>query len=327
MWAPIPAPATPASSAVPSEAPGRRRTRPSHFVAEVVTCSGPPGPSTTVEEYLDRWLDHITPIRSPTTVRGYRFKVRRITAKIGKVQLDQLTAQHLDRIYRQWLDEGLDPSSVHHLHRVLSAALHQAVKRGLVSTAVTDQASPPPRRPPPRELPTPQAIHRLISEAEGRGQPVLAAAIAIATTTGLRRGELAGLQWSDLDPERGRLYVRRAIKNDVHGGWVAGPPKTHQARAIALDVFTLAVLREHRVRADSSAQDAGITIEPNGYILTFDPSGVEPIRPDSGSGVRAAVPAARPRGTHAALVTTLQCQHPDGVRAGCAHHRRAARSC
>ena len=126
-----------------------------NFVAEVVTCSGPPGPSTTVEEYLDRWLDHITPIRSPTTVRGYRFKVRRITAKIGKVQLDQLTAQHLDRIYRQWPEEGLAPSTVDHLHRVLSTALHQAVKRGLVTTAVTDQASPPPRRPPPRELPTP----------------------------------------------------------------------------------------------------------------------------------------------------------------------------
>jgi hypothetical protein len=60
-----------------------------------------------------------------------RFKVKRITVKLGNVALDKL-------------DEGLDPSSVHHLHRVLSAALRQAVKWGLLSSAVTARASPAP---------------------------------------------------------------------------------------------------------------------------------------------------------------------------------------
>ena len=78
--------------------------------------------ASTVEEYLVRWLDHVAVSKSPTTVRGYRGKIKRIDNRLGHVQLSKLTAQHLDRAYRQWLDEGLHPTSVHHLHGVMSAA-------------------------------------------------------------------------------------------------------------------------------------------------------------------------------------------------------------
>jgi integrase len=253
----------------------------SNFVTEVVRGQVPRMGSTTLSQYLGDWLAHITPTRSTTTVRGYRFKIKRIDAKLGNVRLDQLTAQQLDRAYRQWLDEGLNPSSVHHLHRILSAALRQAVKWGLVGEAATLRATPPARRTRQQQIPTPDVIQQLISGAEDRGQPVLAAAIAIAATTGLRRGELAGLQWHDLDLDRGRLYIRRSIKKGIDGGWVVGPPKTHQTRAVALDDFTVVVLREHRSRAETWAKQAGVTISPTGYVLTFDPSGAEPMKPDS----------------------------------------------
>jgi integrase len=251
------------------------------FVAQSVNGGAPLLRSTTLGEYLERWLDHITPTRSPTTVRGYRFKVKRITAKLGHVRLDKLTAQHLDRTYREWLEEGLDPSTVHHLHRVLSAALRQAVKWGLLPAAVTGRASPPHRRYQPKQIPAPEVVQRLIAVAEDRGQPIFAAAIAVAATTGLRRGELAGLRWSDIDLDRGLLHVRRSIKNDLDGSWIAGPPKTHQARKVALDAFTLAVLDELRSRALRWASDAGVAVDADGYILTLDPSGVKPMRPDT----------------------------------------------
>jgi integrase len=252
-----------------------------NFVTEVVDGNAPLVGSTTLAEYLAKWLDHITPTRSPTTVRGYRFKVKRITDKLGNMPLERLTAQHLDRTYGEWLHEGLDPSSVHHLHRVLSAALRQAVKWGLVRTAATERATPPQRRIQPPAIPTPEVIQRLVASADERGQPILAAAISLATTTGLRRGELAGLRWDDVDFDTGRLHVRRSIKNDLDGGWVAGPPKTNRHRTIALDAFTLAALTAHRARAERWAADAGTTLAPTGYLLTFDPSGRDPIKPDS----------------------------------------------
>jgi integrase len=251
------------------------------LVADVASAGAPLLRSTTLEEYLDRWLDHITPTRSPTTVRGYRFKVKRITAKLGHVQLDKLTAQHLDRTYREWLNEGLDPSTVHHLHRVLSASLRQAVKWGLISTAPSGRATPPHRRVQPKQIPTPAVVQDLIACAEDRGQPVFAAAIAVATTTGLRRGELAGLRWSDVDFDSGQLHVRRSIKNDLDGSWIAGLPKTHQVRRVALDAFTLAVFDQLRTRAHLWAHDACVTVNSDGYVLTLDPSGIKPIRPDT----------------------------------------------
>jgi integrase len=86
---------------------------------------------------------------------------------------------------------------------------------------------------------------------------VLAVSIAIAATTGLRRGELTGSRWSDIDLSHGRLYVWRSIKmNIIDGGWITGPTKTHQARTVALDAFIVAALQEHRSWARLSAHEA-----------------------------------------------------------------------
>jgi integrase len=250
------------------------------FVTEVANGTVPITPSATLAEFLDRWLDQIRPYRSPSTIKGYRHKIERINKRLGGVRLDRLTAQQLNRAYRGWLDEGLHPSSVHHLHRVLSAALRQAVKWGLLVTPPTARATPPPRLHTPAEIPSPDVVQRLIITAEERSQPVLAGIVAVAATTGLRRGELAGLRWSDIDLEAGRMYVRQSLKNDIDGGWVVGPTKTHQIRRIALDEFTLAVLRRHRVRVEGWATDAGVDVADDGYTFTLDPSGREPIKPD-----------------------------------------------
>ena len=252
-----------------------------NFVSEVSKGTVATSGDQTLGEFLNDWLDHIMPTRSPTTVRGYRFKIDRISAKLGRVRLDRLTAQQLDRSYREWLGEGLHPSSVHHLHRVISAALNQAVKWGLLPFAPTSRATPPPRRLSPKEIPAPTIIQRLIATAEDRGQPVLAAVIAAAATTGLRRGELSGLRWCDVDLESRRLVVRRSIKNSIDGGWIVGTPKTHQSRRIALDAFTIALLAEHRLAAETWAERAGVALSADGYVFTLDPAGVRPFRPDS----------------------------------------------
>jgi integrase len=251
------------------------------FVTEVVSGTVPASPTVTFGEYIDRWIDHITPTRSPTTIRGYKAKAKRITATLGSIRLDKLTARHLDRAYRIWLDEGLDPSSVHHLHRVLSASLSQAVKWELIPSSPAARSSPPSRRTTTHRIPTNDTIQHLIAAADEHGQPILATAIALAAATGLRRGELAGLQWDDVDLDHRRLEVRRSIKNDLDGGWVAGPTKTHQQRRVALDAFTVEVLRRHRTYAEQWAKQAGCALARPSFVLTFEPSGATSMKPDS----------------------------------------------
>ncbi len=246
------------------------------FVAECCNGRLPVGGSITVSAYLDQWIDHIAGTRSPTTVRGYREKAKRINRKLGRLRLDKLTALTLDRTYREWLEEGLSPTTVHHLHGVISAALNQAVKWGIVSQAATTGTSPPPLRVKPRKTPTPDVIQQLISAADDKAQPVLAAAIALAATTGVRRGELLGLRWSDVDDDNAILHVHRTIKHDVGPGWVVGATKTHQERTIALDPFTLAVLKEHRSRVGLAAHHAMASWILTGTSSLSTPPGPSP---------------------------------------------------
>ena len=82
---------------------------------------------STVARYLERWLEHISATKSLATIRNYRGKIKRLNEKLGFLQLSRLTAQHLDGAYRKWLDEGMHPTTVHHMHGVMSAALNQAV--------------------------------------------------------------------------------------------------------------------------------------------------------------------------------------------------------
>jgi integrase len=236
---------------------------------------------STLGEFLERWLEHIAPTKSPTTVRGYRGKIKRINEKLGGVRLSKLTAQHLDLAYREWLDDGLHPTSVHHLHSVVSAALNQAVKWGIVPHAATRKASPPPLRSRPKVVPSPGVIQQLIAGAERRGQPVLAAAVAVAATTGARRGELLGLRWSDLDLDAGYMHIRRAIKHADGPGWVVGATKSHAQRRIALDAFSVSVLQRHLSAARKRSGDAGVELDADGFVFTFDPTGCEAMKPDS----------------------------------------------
>jgi integrase len=250
------------------------------FVTEVDTGQAPIDGKVTLDVFLQRWLEHLEPHREAQTIRGYRFKVRKIDAKLGRVQVGKLSAQMLDRTYREWHLEGLSDSSVHHLHRVLSAALRQAVKWGLIARSPTERASPPPLRRRPAPAPTPDDVRRLIDVAAERN-PILATVVSLAATTGLRRGELCGLRWSDIDLDGGTLHVRRSVKRALDDSWTTGDTKSHKDRRLALDPASIVLLRAHRVLVDQTAQAAGVTLVADPYVLTMDPTAGQPWKPDT----------------------------------------------
>lgn len=143
----------------------------------------------------------------------------------------------------------------------------------------------PARLPLGRERPrpvSPATIRKLIETAEETRSHVLGAAIALAAVTGCRRGERCGLRWSDLDLETGRIWVRRAVKHGLdHRQPVVGPTKTHADRCMTLDPLALAVLMSHRKRVDEIASQVGTVLPPGAYILSLEPDGTQPLKPDS----------------------------------------------
>lgn len=250
------------------------------FVTEVESGTAALDAKTTVEAFLDRWLDHIRVHRSPTTVRGYEDKLKRVRRDLGSVKVGKLTAQQLDRAYQQWLGEGITASTVHGIHTVLSTALHQAEKWGIIQRVATEKATPPQKRTPPVQEIDPQLITGIVATCRD-SDPVLAAAIVVSATTGLRRGELCGLRWDDLDLGAGRMHIRRAVKYGFDRQPAAGSTKTHQERRVALDSATVAVLEAHRQHARRWAAEAMVEMDPAGYVFTLDPTATTPWPPDS----------------------------------------------
>jgi integrase len=256
------------------------QTELARFVAEVEAGNSPMSGTLTVGDYLERWLAHVAPSLQPGTVRSYRGRVSRLKHELGAVRLTKLTAHRVDLMYAKLLGGGMSPATIKMHHAILSSALHQAVKWDLVPRAVTDNASPPKVVRYRATAPDVEVVRALVSKAD-ETNPVLSAAIMLAAVTGCRRGELCGLQWSDVDRGCRLLHVRRSVKLEAASNRVSVcPTKTHQERPVSLDNVMVAVLDTHLARVEQWAGDARVTVDRDGYILTYDPTGRTPTNPD-----------------------------------------------
>jgi integrase len=100
----------------------------------------------------------------------------------------------------------LAPKTVFYIHSILHRALRDAVRWGYVVRNVADAADPPKAKTPEMRVWSPAQLRAFLGHVEGDR---LYAAWLLAATTGMRRGEILGLRWSDLDLDAGRVAVRR----------------------------------------------------------------------------------------------------------------------
>jgi integrase len=221
------------------------------FVAEVTgantTTTG------TLGSLLDRWLASTSALKdlSPTTVREYkRIITKTIKPVLGETELRQVDGKVLDAFYTSLITRKppLSSASVRQVHAIIRAACAQGVKWGELSSNPATRATPPTVRHNAKATPTPKEIQKMIAEAE-KDDHDMATLIALAAVTGARRGEILGLQWGDVDLERGVLVIERSVAV-VDGEWVTKGTKTHQKRVAALDPFGLEMLRRHRERME-----------------------------------------------------------------------------
>jgi integrase len=200
----------------------------------------------TVGEYLDRWLtDSVRDtVRQRTWERYEQFVRVHLTPALGKIKLAKLTPAHVRGLYRDKLNSGLAPRTVLHIHRAFSKALKQAAADGLIPRNPAAPVKPPqPRGEEIRPLSREQV--RVLFEAASGDR--LEALYIVAVTAGLRRGELQGLKWDDLDLEAGMLQVRRTC-SEPKGGHIFEAPKSGKGRHIRLTQSAVAALRMHRRR-------------------------------------------------------------------------------
>lgn len=240
----------------------------------------------TVAAYLRAWLAGIAV--KPTTLANYRQCAEvYVIPRLGGVRLQHLTAEHLDVLYRELEREGkrdgtgLAPKSVRHVHTMVRRALQTAVERGHVLRNVADLAHPPTQKQTRSKRARDKAwtvaqLRTFLEHVEG--DRVYAVWLLLATT-GLRRAEVLGLRWSDLDLDAGRLRVAQTVTVAESQPVWSGDGKTDSAeRSIALDPATVSVLRAHRGRQVEERLAAGPVWQDHGLLFVWEDG--RPIHPE-----------------------------------------------
>ena len=253
----------------------------------------------TVAEFLEPWLDGLTNQgRRPSTLYGYRQVFKNyVLARLGGIALQDLRVTDVDALYADLLrtgredGSGLALSTVQHVHTALNKMLNDAERKGLIMRNVARLANHPSQSAARASAPEMQAwtadeLRRFLAFIEGNRNEAM---FRLAALTGMRRGELVGLRWSDVDFPRRRLTVNQAVTVVEREQFISVPKTRRSRRALDLDATTLATLQRHRARQREDYLRNGVTATASDRVFTTDLG--EPLQPGSvGQAFRRLVP-------------------------------------
>ena len=226
-----------------------------------------PDGTTNVAQLLTRWHQDILIHQvAPSAAANYEGIARtHIIPTVGKRKLSELTTADVDRLISKKLAEDLSVSTVRRIRSVLAQALDQALRWGWVNRNVAQLArAPKSERREGRTLTVDEARH-FLHHVKGHR---LEALFALMLTTGLRRGEALGLQWTDLDTKKGTLTVRRQLQREGEG-LVVRDTKTHGSRRVVnVPQPVLTLLKNLRVREKAAKLVLGPAWTDTGFIFT-----------------------------------------------------------
>lgn len=244
----------------------------------------------TLGEYLERWIkDYAMHQVAPKTQHRYTEILRvRVIPALGRIQLSQLRPIHLQQLYSQLLSEGarkdgreggLSPRTVLHHHRVIRNALETAVKWQLVPRNVADAVSPPRAEKPEMKTLDEKQVFELLAKIKDT-TPNYFMPVFLAVTTGMRRGEIFGLRWQDVDIEGKSVAVRQTAQYTKGKGIYFKEPKTAKSkRRIAIDQIVISELRRHRIEQAEQKLALGRIYTDHGLVICQDNG--HPMHPDS----------------------------------------------
>lgn len=241
----------------------------------------------TVGAYLDYWLANVVAVKDrPRTVELYEGFIRLyLKPAFGSVRLSKLTIQHVQTFLNDRLATGSSVRSVHQMRSTLRAALSRAEREELVHRNVAKLVELPAWERRSIQPWTADEGRRFLAAARSHR---LYPAFAMLLLYGLRRGEVLGLRWCDIDFSRNQIHVRQQLQR-IGKVLQQGPVKTAAGRRdlplLALVRDELAMLYEHRhghapagalSEHDTSGQElvflssVGTPMDPKNFVRSFD---------------------------------------------------------
>ncbi|WP_276940594.1 site-specific integrase [Ferrimicrobium acidiphilum] len=173
---------------------------------------------------MTEWFESVSDGLSPTTVQGYEGRMRRqILPAFGELALNEVSASHLDRLYRDIVTQGSSPASVRQTHAIIRRFFNQAMKWGWVESNPALLASPLKVAVARVIAPTVEQLISILEETKAV-HPQWGAFFMLGALTGMRRGEICGLHWDDCG-DTGVMVTKSVIYTPA-GGTREAPTKT-----------------------------------------------------------------------------------------------------
>jgi integrase len=221
----------------------------------------------TLERYMQSWLaGKDLPIR-PNTARNYRrYAEQHILPVMGKMRLQNIQPAHIRQLYLRMQAEGKGARTIQLVHSTLHCALRQAVKERLIGYNPMDAVERPKVETQEFHIFTEEQARTFLAATKGHPYEAL---FYLALTTGLRKGELLGLMWSDVDWQKSVLKVERQLQQAYSSSAELVPTKTRSGRRqIKLGKGTLAMLEAQHQRQENQKALAGNGWKENDMIFT-----------------------------------------------------------
>lgn len=240
-----------------------------------------PAGTGTLADYLSGWIERDRQRVRPSTWRGREYHVRSyLIPALGRLTLARLSSADVERALASFLQSGspsltrkrpISPLTVRHIRATLRRALKAAERDGLVARNAAADASPPyvPHRPV--SYLSASDVGRLL---DGTCDDSLGPLWALAVTTGLRRGELLGLYWTDIDESASTVTVRRSLAEAGEARWAMADPKSARSRrTLPLPARARDALARQRTRQDAERVKAGTAWQDRVGLIFTDAAG------------------------------------------------------
>ena len=223
--------------------------------------------SIPLKDYLVSWLASSRNRLRPSTYEGYEAMVRvHLIPRLGDVKLIKLTPEQITQTWDAMVKEGHSGSVIEHCQARLSKALNDAVKRNLIHRNPCQFATTPKVQQREMKVLDLNQINHLLEVAKNTEYYAI---IHAALYTGLRRNELLGLIWKDIDLDEAVIYLNRSIYR-ANGETIYQPPKTAKGRrAVALTPSSAVLLRGLREQQGLDGIIHGYEVSDNSPVFRY----------------------------------------------------------
>ncbi|OPX90294.1 MAG: putative prophage phiRv2 integrase [Pelotomaculum sp. PtaB.Bin104] len=227
------------------------------FVAEVEKNEYVEPSKSTFEKFVERWIrDYAESNLAPKTLSSYKDMLKKyILPALGKLKVEQITPVHLMEFYTNLQEDGirhdkkpggLSPKSISYAHRIISSILQDATQWQVIGSNPCSRVKPPKVTKKQAACYDEEQTATMLAALETE-ELKYQSMLQLALFTGLRRGELMGLEWQDVDFDKKTLEIRQSSQYLPGKGVFTKSPKNESSeRLLSLPPFLIDLLRQYR---------------------------------------------------------------------------------